>query len=127
MGRSAGRSGRVQTVHVHRRLNLFEQIFAGHKIVEGPEAAGIGGGRKDAGKGNQPARLSAEVCFLDDNRNAPDGIFARVADAVIVGVVIDVSAQRRRPYFGEIVVDAVFAAQQRHVGDDVFARGGSAG
>ena len=33
--------------------------------------------------------------------------------------MIDVSAQRRGPHFSEIVVDTVFASQERDLGDDV--------
>ena len=69
------------------------------------------------GRGRRAGRIA--VGIQQFHGHAADPRFARVADAVVVGVVVDVSAQGGGQRFGEIVVDAVFAAFEIDVAEDI--------
>ena len=53
------------------------------------------------------------------SQHAADGRFARVVDAVVVGVEVYVAADAGRLHFGEIVVNAVVAAIEVYAAEDV--------
>ncbi len=109
--RSAGGAGSVQAVEIALRGDLHDLPIAGHEVDRHP---GPVGGR---GHGD---RLGCRP--IGQNADHADGCpgdphLPRAAHTVVVGVVVDMAAEPRRRRLGKIVVDAVFAAQERDSGD----------
>jgi hypothetical protein len=108
---SAGGARRVQAVEIALRGDLHDLPIAGDEIDRHPGAVG-GRGHGDR-LGRRPIGQNADHA---DGRPG-DPHFPRVADAVVVGVVVHVAAEPRRRRLGEIVVEAVFAPEERDAGD----------
>jgi hypothetical protein len=117
VGDAADRTGRVQPVEVIDRMDLDDAIFAGHKSIDRPGAVRVGV--------DFDRRQRTERDGFHSDRHRRDARLGGIEHAVVVGVVIDVPADRGRADLGKVVVDAVLAAVElnagNHVGPEHFA------
>ena len=110
-------AGGVLAVQLAGRLRgLGHRVGARAQAREGIAAVSIGVDR-------DVDRLAQVIGALQPHRHAAQAHFARLLDAVVVVVAVDVAADLRTHQLAKVVVDAVVAGRQHHIADDVVDRG----